>query len=340
MDPVTVLSSAGPTPFVRAERAVFTSARSLMGEGYRLIACSPGLTSDQKQELTRRCPSHGGLSADSTGTAGGRAWASLPLEAGGHAVIASCAAGAEHSGRGGNRIYSRIALLSDQDFARFFCDPMRVRATMNAWENEQTLAGPIDSLAPMNIAPPGNSREARSAGLAWRSLPIDALRLGWILRVMLERRPVIVNNAPTPDIAMRHLLAATPVAVRRTLSISVGLTYAPSRPVRVAFVQAPIAALQRWGAGADAVVVDWTAPVECGASRFDAWLEIVMELWSAGRLGDLDRLSNSLRLRDTAEHLSRVAERCRRFAAVRPSNPPMARPAGRTAKDAVRIASG
>ncbi len=340
MDPVTVLSSAGPAPYVRAERAVFTSARSLMGEGYRLIACSPGLTTEHKQELTRRCPSHGGLSADSNGAGGGRAWASLALESGGHAVIASCAAGSEHSGRGGSRIYSRIAVLTDADFARFFCDPMRVRATLKPWEDEPPLAGPVNCLAPLNMTPPGNSREARSAGLAWRSLPTDALRLGWILRVMLERRPVIVNNAPTPDIAMRHLLAATPVAVRRTLSISVGLTYAPSRPVRVAFVQAPTAALQRWGAGADAVVVDWTAPVECGASRFDPWLELVMELWSAGRLGDLDRLSNSLRARDTAEHLSRVAERCRRLAVVRPSSPPMARPAGRTGKDAVAIVSG
>jgi len=340
MDPVTVLSSAGPTPFVRAERAVFTSARSLMGEGYRLIACSSGLSSEHKQELTRRCPSHGGLSADSSGTAGGRAWASLPLESGGHAVIASCAAGAEHSGRGGSRIYSRIALFSDEDFDRFFCDPMRVRASMKAWEDEPPLAGPVDGLTPLNITPPGKSREARSAGLAWRSLPTDALRLGWILRVMLERRPVIVNNAPTPDVAMRHLLAATPVAVRRSLSISVGLTYAPSRPVRVAFVQAPTAALQRWGAGADAVVVDWAAPVECGSSRFDPWLELVMELWSAGRLGDLDRLSNSLRTRDTAEHLSRVAERCRRLAVVRQSSPPLAGPAGRTGKEAVAIVLG
>jgi hypothetical protein len=293
---------AGET--LRAERAVFTSVRSALGEGYRLIACSPGLSGEQRQELTRRCPSHGGLCDPSPS---GRGWASLPLESGGHAVVVTCCAGAEHTARGGGRIYSQIGVLDDAAFARFGFEPQRVRAALAAWEREPPLTAPAATLSTLAIpAPPARRRRAADGPRPSLS-PSDLLRLGWILRELLGRRGVIVNGAPAPESRLRFLVAAAPLALRRSLSLSIGLTHAPSRPVRLAFVNGPTAALQRWADGADAVLVDWSAPVQCAPSQFDPWLELVMELWSAGRLADLDRLSLSMRRANTTEQLNRAA---------------------------------
>ena len=55
---------------VQVERAVFTSMRSPMGEGYRIVAASNGICADERREILRCAPSHGSLCDSSPGATG------------------------------------------------------------------------------------------------------------------------------------------------------------------------------------------------------------------------------------------------------------------------------
>ncbi|MBU0718028.1 MAG: hypothetical protein KJ749_07255, partial [Planctomycetes bacterium] len=95
---------------IKCDCAIFTSVRTSMGEGYRIIAASRGLRPDEKQVITRNSPSHNGTcappsSADAeTPTVVGAAF--YPLPPGRLCVALSTHAGAEHTGRGGPRVYT------------------------------------------------------------------------------------------------------------------------------------------------------------------------------------------------------------------------------------------
>ncbi len=103
------------------DQAIFTSVRTAMGEGYRIIAASPGLRTDEKQAVTRNSPSHEGLCA-SQQTDAYDGWpiaaASIyKLTSGRLCVALSCSAGAEHTGRGGQRIYTHSVVFAAEEFA-------------------------------------------------------------------------------------------------------------------------------------------------------------------------------------------------------------------------------
>ena len=49
------------TATLTCDQAIFTSIRTPMGEGYRIIAASRGLRPEEKQAITRSSPSHDSL---------------------------------------------------------------------------------------------------------------------------------------------------------------------------------------------------------------------------------------------------------------------------------------
>ena len=59
-----------PGDTLTCDQAIFTSVRTPMGEGYRIIAASRGLSSPEKQAITRMSPSHGALCVSPVGEEG------------------------------------------------------------------------------------------------------------------------------------------------------------------------------------------------------------------------------------------------------------------------------
>ena len=103
------------------DHAIFTSIRTPMGEGYRIVSASRGLRGDEKQAITRFSPSHEGLciaEKPTTDVAGAEGVAFYPLPSGRLCVAASCRAGAEHTGRGGQRVYTYNVVFDTEDFSR------------------------------------------------------------------------------------------------------------------------------------------------------------------------------------------------------------------------------
>ncbi len=104
------------------DQAIFTSIRTPMGEGYRIVAASRGLRANEKQVITRFSPSHGGLCApdhvepDKTTGVIGVAFYRLPTNR--LCVALTCSAGAEHTGRGGQRVYTHNVVFDASEFSR------------------------------------------------------------------------------------------------------------------------------------------------------------------------------------------------------------------------------
>ena len=118
------------------DQAIFTSIRTPMGEGYRIIAASLGIRSDEKQTITRHSPSHEGLclgQTDTTRSFGGAQGAAFyPLPSGRFCVALSCPAGAEHTGRGGQRVYTHNVVIRADDWSLLGYNPFNVLRAMAA----------------------------------------------------------------------------------------------------------------------------------------------------------------------------------------------------------------
>ncbi|MFQ5413316.1 MAG: hypothetical protein ACE5E6_02550, partial [Phycisphaerae bacterium] len=125
---------------MQCEQAIFTSVRTPMGEGYRIIAAGKGLKPEEKKTITTQSPSHEAV-CDTSPDA--RAVACYPLPTERLCVAATRVAGAEQSGRGGRRVYTMNIIFDVGDFEAFGYNPFHVaRAMETAGLTEPQLKPP------------------------------------------------------------------------------------------------------------------------------------------------------------------------------------------------------
>ena len=111
------------TAAIEIDHAVFTSNRSISGQGYRVVAWSPGITAEEQQHLAKSSPSHNSM-CDASDSAVALSFYSLG--SGRHCVARTTHAGREHSGRGGKRVLTQSFVLTSEQLARFQCNPFSV----------------------------------------------------------------------------------------------------------------------------------------------------------------------------------------------------------------------
>jgi hypothetical protein len=301
-----------------ADQAIFTSVRSAMGEGYRIIAASPGLRAAERAEITRRSPSHASLSRTDPGVA---ALLAYPLSSGRHCVAATYAAGMEHTSRGGPRVYSHMILLDDKSYRQFECNPLLAHAALLKEVGDvPRLDGP-DRLEP----------------LTWASAPAksDLLRavMHPVLSVLAEERPVhdrrrqvdlvlqaslsllraesvIVAGADDELDLLDELMVTLPMKIRRTLAVSAGLHYSPARQVRLSFVPADCPEAQRSSRGRNVRWLDAAASHALESSPFDRWFDLLRRWLQSGRQEQIERITTALCGDLSMNTLSRIAAIC------------------------------
>lgn len=150
----------GDRPPVTFEQAVFTSIPSPMGQGYRLVAASPGVKAEEKVEITQRSPSHGSLCGQD---ANAKAIMSYRLTTGRHAVAYCCHSGREHTARGGWRVYTQIAILDESSFLGCDCNPFCVwRAIDEVVSRQGPLLKAVSRLEPLTVSPDDDLIKAQS----------------------------------------------------------------------------------------------------------------------------------------------------------------------------------
>lgn len=294
--------AAGPQT-IQADQAIFTSIRTPMGEGYRLIAASPGITAEERAEITRRCPSHGGM-CDASPSAS--ALSSYPLGTARHCVGWTRYAGVEHTARGGQRVHTHLAVLEPDGFKAMQQDPFRVCAAMQEVLDDQPCIKPGGGLDCLPLS-------VRHAGSA-RSAPIPRTGIENACRVaarLLDHDVVLVVGSNTPMTVLQTMFLVLPQAFRAGLAVSANLQYASARQIRLTVMQQSTAELQRMVAGKDVHVLDLAAADSLEESPFAAWFEFVLESGQRGRLAETVLLADELDGSLDGPTLTRVAGICR-----------------------------
>lgn len=334
------------TTTLTCDQAIFTSVRTPMGEGYRIIAASRGLHATEKQAITRSSPSHDALCwpPDETTDTWGLAFYALP---GGRLCVAlSYFAGAEQTGRGGQRVYTHNVVFDKDDFPKCAYNPFAVlRAMIKAQlttpqlkpppilpelelsindampETTGQVAAPDDPSIPVDQASRSHSPDLRAAlSAAWR---------GHILNALMEERSLIVNLTGGWTGVVEGLLTGLPGPMRADVSFSAGLRFSVGRCHRLALLHDDHGVTKSRIMGRRLEYVDPAGKDKPDTSS-SAWLSFVERHWGSGdsatlarrtsqafpdigpagreRVGRLYNRIDALPQTDTAELLSAVAE--------------------------------
>jgi hypothetical protein len=288
---------------VRAEQAIFTSIRTPMGEGYRLIAMSPGITSEERAEITRRSPSHGSLCDPDPAAS---ALSSYPLATQRQCVAWTRYAGREHTARGGQRVHTHLAVLDREGFAAMACDPFRVHAAMRQIIGDEPCLKPATCMECLQLSIADDfARDTLAADAA------SAEHACRIASALLNHKVMLVVGAVSPVVAVRTMFAVLPHAWRVDLAVSANLQYAPARQFRLTCVGQNTPELQRAVHGQNVHVLDLGTSSAAEPSCYDAWFEFTLERERQGRLAECVALADQIDGHIDGPALERVVAVCR-----------------------------
>jgi len=266
------------------DQAIFTSVRTPMGEGYRVIAASKGVKANEKQAITRNSPSHDALCVglDDARDNEPVAAAFYPLETGRLALSLSGFAGSEHTGRGGGRVYTTI-IVFDRDGVRACgfnpfhilrallvsgaCRPRLKPATVLPELSLSVTVTDEVRLAPPPLAPDVRVR---------------------VLRNLFDARPTVVNTVSCWLETAEALLLALPGPLRMETSFSAGIQFSLSRMHRLGLLsdrqgKAKLRTTGQKVQYVDPDVTDATAPER------SSWFDFVERCYDTGKLTKLAR---------------------------------------------------
>ncbi len=282
------------------DQAIFTSIRSPMGEGYRIVASSRGLKTDEKQTITRQSPSHDALcdAGEDSHAAQGASFYSLPSKR--LCVALTCNAGAEHTARGGQRVYTHNVILSAEDFARCDYNPFVVWRAMKAAGLTTPQLSPPATLATIELQFDLTSTPAFDEPL--RDLLTTPRRL-CAARCLLESKPVAVDITTGWIPWAEALLLAVPGPMRSKCSFSAGLRFSVGRGHRFQIFRDEKRAAAGRASAQGICFVNAESSDEVVPS---AWLSFVERLWSGGELGRLTKRTSRTFTDTTVETRERI----------------------------------
>ena len=223
------LSTEEPLRFpLLIEQAIFTSAETDRLSGYHVVAHSAGVLEEDLREIAAWAPSHDSLLDDDQDAASVNFH---PLPSGAFCVSKSTAAGGEHSGRAGPRIYTQCLVAPAEALARFANNPFALLTAAFAQGSLKThdeIPTCLDAFRLAGRATPFDqglpSRFLTAPGAEW---------LEPLLEAALSTVPLAIVSREHRQRAVAMLLNCLPVECRPWISFSTGLKYSPSRPFRV-----------------------------------------------------------------------------------------------------------
>jgi len=284
---------------VSVEHGVFTSIRSHTGEGYRIITATPGIKTDERAEITRRCPSHGSFCEDSA-DAVGMSFSTLATER--HFVAIHCHAGVEHTARGGQRVYTHFVVLDNAQFSRFGLDAGRVALAIARAIGDNLVLKVPPRLDPLNLVVPAGGENCTDP-----SILATARNLS---RCLLNACDQAIS---TPAESLQTYCAAskmTPAFFRARAACTIGLKFSPSRPAKLVIAHKDGGEFARSLRGQEHAFVDLSATAPSASQYLTPWFDFVDRRMKAGRARELFALNDELTTHCSSDVLKRLAEIC------------------------------
>lgn len=285
---------------LHCERAIFTSLPSRIGEGYRLVTWSAGLKPEERQELTRRAPSHGSLTGDADSP---RGLVLFQLKSSGRSGWGFVrVSGAEHTRRGGGRVWTDFLLADPADAAREGLHPDDLRASLALEPPPKQPLGvtPLPRVGVVH-APSGaaSSSDARAIASA-------AAVASWIL----AGRACVVAAGASAIHVLEDALSMIPAALRGGIEASAGLRFSPGRGVKVTLTDRIDQDTVRATRGQGVDCVDLAAGIPAPAGTLAPWFALISRWWSEERSGEAVALADKLASDWSVEQILSVASLC------------------------------
>ncbi len=292
--------SCAPRIFeIECDQAIFTSQRSPMGEGYRIVAASPGIRPDEKAEITRRSPSHGSLAGDSPQSEGMLAY---PLPSGRYCICHCKFDGAEHTARGGQRVRTHAAILDPKGFRKFEDNPF--------WVDQSLAKVPVEAARTFNptmgrLHLKASDRYTPPRHLATSTGPDIFLR---VIRSLLGDEPCILASVPETRPTLQWALMMIPVSMRNKRSFSVGVKFSLTRNLTTTIIHHDLERVHQMVAGQ---TIQWRDLGVAAPVRQDLcaeWLGFIGRRADQSRLVEVAKLTNQMTELATQISLARVAK--------------------------------
>jgi hypothetical protein len=257
------------------EHAIFTSAQTRCGQGYHLVAASPGITPVEAQELARWGPSH-----DALAEAGHEAVSINfhSLTTGRFCISKTTHAGREYSGRAGLRVYTQFLVIGRQDLASFANNPFAVLRAASLHGQMEVSEQVPPGLQPIRLAGKtapvdcGLLNELTAApGIDWLCAFIDAA-------LSAEQVVLIANRQRRQLVA--GLFNCLPVECRTGFSFMTGLKPSTSRRFRISCYPDESAETRRLGRDSRVAVIRLTDSIP--AKLTSHWARYVKHALTTG----------------------------------------------------------
>ncbi len=269
------------------DQAIFTSIRTPTGEGYRIVAASRHLTTPEKQIITRNSPSHDSLclpkpgdNEDDPGQSGASFFA---LPTGRLCVSHSCLAGAEHTGRGGQRVYTHHLVFNRSDFASCAYNPFVILRAMDQAGLTSPQVPPPSKLDELELPISDCAQDVSTAtigtllGSPWRRHCLQAL---------LNDESLIINLDNHWKQVAEAFVLGLPGPARHSLSFSAGIRFSTGRCHRLSLVYDDCEKTKKRIAGKKVTYVDPNRD-EVPDTVSAPWLSFVDGHWDRGELETL-----------------------------------------------------
>lgn len=277
------------TDVVTCDQAVFTSIRTPMGEGYRVIAASPRLRADEKQTITRYSPSHEGLCVspngpgDISGFPTGVAF--YPLPSGRYCVAISCLAGQEHTGRGGQRVYTHCVVFDQGDLGKYAYNAFNIVRAMVAEGLGTPQLKPPNPLPELRVD--ASSTVDETGGASLHSSVHRACRCA-VLTALLERRKTILDIEGGWIETAEAILLGIPALERADVSFAAGLRFSLGRQVTLHLLHDPSGQARARSKGQS---IQFVAPSRIAqeVAHCSEWVKFVDRQWDRDDIASLAR---------------------------------------------------
>jgi hypothetical protein len=209
------------------QQAIFTSAKTVQGHGYQIVASSPGLAAQDAKALTTWCPSHDAM-IESPRVTSSISFHSLP--SGAFCIARTIEAGEEYSRRAGQRLHTHCLITPPDALQRFANNPfalLRAAVAQGALDVSDEIP---HELPPLRL--PGRAATVDRALLTWLAKEYGAEGAAQLLHTALSADMLGMAPGNQSDKVFAALLNCLPVECRTEITFSTGLKHSPRRPFR------------------------------------------------------------------------------------------------------------
>jgi hypothetical protein len=266
----------------QVEQALFTSAQTPRGDGYQLVAHSPGLRPEDERELTAWGPSHDSLRDPNPGAV---SYNAFRLPSGAYCVSRTVPDGQEYSRRGGFKVLTHYLIVPPAIMDRFGNSALGVIRVAIADGVLDHVSERVHHLPSVTLTGKASVVDRTALDRVRSRLGPDLLAA--LVEKILGESSVSIVGGPPAESLIAAVLSCFPPECRCEFSFSTGLRFSRRRPFRIIFAPEDPKELKQFIRQSGCVPFDLTCPSEFTPALEHGWALFLHEVLLREKPGTL-----------------------------------------------------